>query len=94
MRKIYVMLPCYNESENIEVLIDKWINVGKQLQKNNYSLSIVGIDDKSTDNTLEILYNKEKQFNIIKVIEHEKNLGLGGVVKTAFHFFLENLQKC
>ena len=51
MKKISILIPCYNESENIEMLLKKWLALNSLLNEMNYSLQIVGIDDKSTDNT-------------------------------------------
>lgn len=89
MKQIFAMLPCYNEEENIGQLLDKWLVVGKKLESLNYSLKIIGIDDKSTDKTLDILLKAEKKYDNVIVITHEENLGLGGGVKTAFSFFLK-----
>ena len=89
MKMIFAVLPCFNEEENIGQLLDKWFAMGKKLELMNYSLRIIGVDDKSTDRTLDILRRAEKNFNNVTVIAHAKNLGLGGVVKTAFNFFIK-----
>lgn len=93
MRKLYVMLPCYNEEENIGVLIDKWLAEEKKLISLHYSLKIVGIDDKSTDHTLSILCQKKVEHDNILIISHDKNFGLGGGVQTAFLLFLNEGNK-
>lgn len=89
MNKIFAVLPCYNEAENIEALLRKWLAINSLLNEMNYSLQIVGIDDKSTDNTLTIFYDFAKEFKNIIVIPHTVNLGLGGGVTTAFKFFIK-----
>lgn len=90
MNKIFAVLPCYNEAENIEILLRKWLAINSLLSEMDYSLQIVGIDDKSTDNTLTIFYDFAKKFENIIVIPHTVNLGLGGGVTTAFQFFIKN----
>lgn len=90
MNKIFAMLPCYNEEENIEQLLNKWLLTGEKLRDIQYKLVIVGIDDKSTDNTLAILHRLAAEFSEIVVIEHMYNLGLGGGLKTAFRYFMQN----
>ena len=90
MNRVFAAIPCYNEAKNIEALLGKWLAMRPVLKKMNYSLRIVGIDDKSTDNTLAILHDFANRFDDITVIEHTVNLGLGGGVTTAFDFFLKN----
>ena len=63
MNKIFAMLPCYNEEENIEQLLNKWLLTGEKLRDIQYKLVIVGIDDKSTDNTLAILHRLAAEFS-------------------------------
>lgn len=90
MNKIFAILPCYNEADNIETLLKKWLSVRSLLERRNYSLQIVGIDDKSTDDTLTVFNDLANRFENITVIEHAVNMGLGGGVTTAFDYFLNN----
>lgn len=87
MNKIYAMLPCYNESENIAALIEKWLGQAEVLRGMGYELTVVGIDDRSTDNTYDIISSYAEKYDNVKVIRHEKNLNLGGGVNTAFTAF-------
>ena len=52
-----------------------------------YLLTVVGIDDRSTDNTYDIISSYAEKYDNVKVIRHEKNLNLGGGVNTAFTAF-------
>jgi dolichyl-phosphate beta-glucosyltransferase len=72
--QISVVIPCYNETEVIEETIKK---VKSFLQKNYQSFEILIIDDKSTDNTLEII----KKINNIKILRNLKNHGKGYSIK-------------
>ena len=87
MNKIYAMLPCYNESENIAALIEKWLGQAEVLRGMGYELTVVGIDDRSTDNTYDIISSYAEKYDNVKVIRHKKNLNLGGGVNTAFTAF-------
>ena len=55
MKKIYAILPCYNEEENIGKLIEEWNKQLKLLKEKEYELSIIAIDDCSIDNTKNII---------------------------------------
>ena len=71
---ISVIIPCYNEKNTIEKIIDRI----KQLR--DLEIEIIIIDDYSTDGTREIL--KEKiQNRVSKILFNEKNFGKGYSLK-------------
>lgn len=93
MKKIFAMLPCYNEQEDIESLVEKWIEIKREWENKGYELFVYCIDDKSTDNTNEIIKGMiEKYPDTVNIIEHDQNKGLGGAIFTAFTFFNNNGQ--
>jgi glycosyltransferase involved in cell wall biosynthesis len=75
--KVGILLPAYNEEENIQVVI-------REAKKYLPKAKIVVIDDGSTDRTYE-LAKKEK----VTVIKHEVNKGKGEAIKTGFKHFLK-----
>ena len=72
--KLSIVLPTYNERENIGRLIEKIMTIFK---KNNFDGLIIVVDDNSPDGTDKIVENCIKKYNNIKLIEREKKLGLG-----------------
>ena len=68
--KISIIIPCYNEVNTIELIIDKILKI----QDLNYE--IILIDDCSTDGTKNII-EKKLQKNINKIIYNDKNFGKG-----------------
>ena len=91
MKRIFAMLPCYNEQDDIEALVEKWIEIKDDWKEMGYELSVYCIDDKSTDNTNAVIRKMmEKYPDTVHIIEHEKNKGLGGGLTTAFNFFNDN----
>lgn len=72
-----VVIPCYNERNNIESLVDR---VLKEPVPNK---EIIIVNDKSTDGTDEILEEKIKPL-VSKIIYHEQNGGKGRALKTGF----------
>lgn len=75
MKKISILIPCYNEAKTIEELVSK---VNKS-QINNKEIII--IDDFSSDGTKDIL-KKNLVSKVDKVIYHKKNQGKGACIKT------------
>ena len=73
--KLSIIIPCFNEEKTIEKIVNKVNETCKYLNE------IIVIDDKSTDNSLDIL-NKllhEKKINVL--IKNTKNYGKGYSVK-------------
>ena len=76
--KILLIIPAYNEEENI-------LNTCKKIENFSKELDYVVINDGSTDNTEKIL--TENNLNHIKLIH---NLGIGGAVLTGYKYAYEN----
>jgi glycosyltransferase involved in cell wall biosynthesis len=76
MKKLSIVIPIYNEAENLPQLLDQWIAFCKQ---NNFELVLV--NDGSKDGTREIL-EKLPAAAFIKVLHHKVNRGYGGAIKT------------
>lgn len=70
---ISVVIPSYNRADTVSQTIDSII-----FQKVESDIEIIIGDDCSTDNAREVLLQyKERYPQIIKLIFHEKNIGLG-----------------
>lgn len=76
--KLTVVLPCYNEEENIaripEVLMPELSALGCEYE-------ILLIDDGSTDKSVSAA--RSLSIPQLRIISHEKNKGIGAAVKTA-----------
>ena len=67
--KLYVLVPCYNEINTINIIIKKLININRKLK-------IILIDDGSTDGTKEFIKKnlKKKYLNSLvwkKIMEKD-----------------------
>jgi len=80
--QIDVIIPIYNEAENIINLIEKFKKINFQILINEfkYKLNIIFVDDGSTDNTYDILENLKKE-NLINFISYQSNLGKSFAMK-------------
>ncbi|MGN0247849.1 MAG: glycosyltransferase family 2 protein [Lachnospiraceae bacterium] len=72
-----VIIPCYNERENIIKILDK---IDECPISNK---EIIVIDDCSTDGTKDVLETKVKN-RVSQLIYHEQNGGKGAALKTGF----------
>lgn len=82
MTKILLIIPAYNEAENI---LKVYNSIQDYNQKHQANYDILVVNDGSKDNTEEIL--SKNNINHIKLIH---NLGIGGAVQTGYKYALEN----
>ena len=78
MNKVLLVIPAYNEEENI-------LKTCQKIKKENKELDFIVINDGSKDNTKKILED-----NNIPHINLIHNLGIGGAVQTGYKYALEN----
>jgi len=74
--KISIIVPCYNEQDTIETLLETVLNADIP-----YTKEIIVVNDASSDDTAKVLqkYNDHQSFDIR---HHEKNLGKGAALRT------------
>ncbi len=81
--KIAVIIPTYNERQNIGLLIDKILSLGIK------NLSIIVVDDGSPDGTGRLADKIAEKKNGVIVIHRPRKLGLGSAYKAGFQEALE-----
>ena len=75
-KRIAVVVPAYNESNLISKVIETMPEVVDK---------ILVVDDKSTDNTVEIVKKYVREMgDRIQLIEHQENQGVGGAIATGY----------
>ncbi|AAK80537.1 dolichol-phosphate mannosyltransferase [Clostridium acetobutylicum] len=90
MNEISVVLPAYNEEENIQKLVKRWQQLCKDLKyKYELSLNIFVIDDGSKDKTEVIGRELERKYDNFYLIKHDKNKGLGEAINTGIKYVME-----
>jgi Glycosyltransferases involved in cell wall biogenesis len=78
--KIAIVIPVYNEKENLPTLMQRLIAVMQSLGK---SYQIIFIDDGSSDNSLEIL-KEFSQKPSVKIVELTRNYGQHAAILAGF----------
>lgn len=74
MNKVLIIIPAYNEAENIERVVD---NIVENFPQYDY----IVINDGSRDNTRDICKQRGYQFLNLSI-----NLGIGGAVQTGYKY--------
>lgn len=77
MKKIAILIPCYNEAEAIADVIRKVPR--KLLLANGYNVEVIVVDNNSTDGTAEIARGAGAR------VVHEGKQGKGNAIRTGFY---------
>ena len=80
---ISIVVPVYNEQDNVEMFYDRMSKVVNQLD--SYAFEFVFTDNASTDNTFKILRLLAEKDNRIRVFRFSKNFGHQRSILTGYH---------
>ena len=87
-RKVTIILPTYNEAENIEQLITRLFSSIEA--SNNWELSIVVVDSSSPDGTGAIVESMKKKYPYLHLLKTPKE-GLGKAYVNGFTYALSQI---
>lgn len=93
--KLSVVIPCYNEADNVDKLHDEVLPVLEKLVASKFgeasaieSVELLLIDDGSKDGTYNALKarfaNLNQSWLTIQILQHTTNQGLGAALRTGF----------
>ena len=89
MKKIIVLLPTYNEKENIGEMIETLESkIFPKIKK--FKMNILVVDDNSNDGTYDIVLEKIEKYRNIKMIRDEKK-GLGEAFIRGIKFAIKEM---
>ena len=77
--KISIVIPAYNEQDNIIEVIDKIEN------SLHIDYELIVVNDHSTDTTREFVQGLFRRYNNIKLVENKLPRGFGNALKTGFN---------
>lgn len=83
---LYIVIPAYNEEENIREVVDEWIKIVEKIGNNS---KLVVINDGSKDSTLKILKKCKKKYSDLVVLDKE-NTGHGPTLFYGYQYALSN----
>ena len=77
-----VVMPYYNEEENIDPVVDQTVAGLEEAFGNRYEIILV--NDGSSDNSDRIGMNCTNRHKRVRLYRHDKNRGLGAAIKTGY----------
>lgn len=81
MQSLSIVLPAYNERENLPTAVHEAVRVGKQMAS---EVEVIVVDDASTDGTGALADRLAGEVPELRVLHHAVNRGLGGALRTGF----------
>ena len=88
MAKVVVVIPTYNERDNIGVLIPKLLEQQNQTQ---YELHVLVVDDSSPDATSQIVQDLQQHYQNVHLMAGGKKAGLGAAYIRGMTYALDHL---
>lgn len=79
--KLSVVIPIYNEEDNIEPLLEELFPV---LYQTGLGFEVICVDDASIDNSFTVLQNLKEKYSELRVIRHLLNCGESAGEATGF----------
>ncbi len=76
-RRLSIILPAYNEAENIGKTIESFVSIRHRM---NFDVTLIVVNDGSTDATPDICHALSSEYPFVKCINHPKNIGYGGAI--------------
>jgi glycosyltransferase involved in cell wall biosynthesis len=81
LRGLSIVLPCYDEAENVERAIDEATAAGELVADAH---EVIVVDDGSTDATGELARARAEHDVRVRVVAHDVNRGYGAALRTGF----------
>jgi dolichol-phosphate mannosyltransferase len=76
MKKAIVIIPTYNEKDNIVHTVEALSLIIKS--QKNWSVEVLVVDDSSPDGTTAVVQKLQKKFSFLHLLVNKKKSGLGG----------------
>lgn len=87
MKKISIIVPCYNEQESLPLFYEEIIKVAGEMKKERVEFEFLFVNDGSRDKTLEVSRELAKKDKRVRYISFSRNFGK----EAAMYAGLENV---
>ena len=85
MDKVFLVMPAYNEAENIEGVVAQWHPVAERIMKEGHDCHLVVANDGSKDDTYERLVQLKEKYSLLTPID-KPNSGHGATVLYLYRY--------
>lgn len=85
MKKISVVVPCYNEEKTINIFYKKTVPV---LERTGYDFELIFVDDGSADKSLQVLKQLALTDERVKVLSFSRNFGQQAAIICGYKYSL------
>jgi len=93
MARCCIVLPTYNERENVEHLLPKILEVSEKERDHGWEIFTLVVDDNSPDGTATAVRNlAEKHEGKILLLERDRKSGIGDACKAGFEHAIDQLK--
>lgn len=82
MEKVSIVIPCFNEEDNVAVTLDRVNRFFEENLSDRYELELMPVDDGSFDKTKTILNELVEKNSSLKPVYHPRNMGRGAAMKS------------
>ncbi len=89
MDKLYIVMPAYNEAENIEETVNQWCPVAERVQQEGNVCQLVVADDGSKDNTFSKMCELQGAKPLFTPLT-KPNSGHGATVLFLYNYAIQN----
>lgn len=86
---IYLVMPAYNESENIADVINQWHHICEKIETEGNVARLAIANDGSNDNTFDIMQSMQTKYPLLEPID-KTNSGHGATVLFLYRHAIEN----
>lgn len=90
MQKVVIVIPTYNEREQVDKMIEALAVLFKQIK--DYDMRLLFADDSSPDGTYKVVQEKMKKYKWLHLALNKKKMGIGGGYKTGFRYAMNELK--
>lgn len=90
MKKTVIIIPTYNERENIAQIVPQIFAAVKAIK--NYQVEILVVDDTSPDKTYEVVKKMQAKFPQLHLLVNPEKAGLGGAYLKGMNEAFNNLK--
>lgn len=90
MQKIVIVMPAWNEAENISKMVKQLVDI--EFPKIDAEMHLLVVDNYSKDNTAKIVEEASKKYKYIHVIQQGDKSGLGWAYVRGMEYAIKNLK--